>query len=99
MSSAAFALGIWFLLTKPSHANRILTCLASTLQSEDPLKPLTLDTLNACFLAASLALTAGLPAVVADEAAEIAARALPTIHPGETPDAYAIRVTHAARSI
>lgn len=99
MSTDAFDLGLQYLLAAPSRAHTILTCVTATLRDEDPHAPLTLDVLNEVLHRVSLAVTAGLPAVVADEAIEHAARALPTIHPGETPDAYALRVTHAAKGI
>ncbi|MCW8221224.1 hypothetical protein [Streptomyces griseolus] len=84
MSTDAFDHGLQALLAAPTRAHTILTCVAAALRDEDPL---------------SIALTAGLPNVVADEAIERAAVALPTIHPGETPDAYALRITHAAKGI
>ncbi|GGY81293.1 hypothetical protein CP967_08540 [Streptomyces nitrosporeus] len=99
MSDAAFALGIWALLTEPSHANRILTLVATCLRCQNPHAPLTLDTLNATLKGSVRACTDSLPDIVAIEATEIAARALPTIHRGETPDAYAMRVLYAARGI
>ena len=87
------------LLAAPSHAQMILTAVASALQSEDPLQPLTLDALDAYVYGASLVLTDGLPDVVADEVKRTAARALPSIHNGETPDAYALRILAAARGL
>lgn len=86
-------------LAAPSHAQQILTATASSLQSEDPFEPLTLNILNATLNGAAYVLTDGLPAVVAIEATETAARALPTIHPSETPDAYALRVLTIAKGI
>ncbi|MYR76555.1 MULTISPECIES: hypothetical protein [unclassified Streptomyces] len=99
MSTDAFDLGLQALLAAPTRAHTILTCVAAALRDEDPLVPLTLDVLNEVLHRTALVLTAGLPDVVADEAIERAAQALPTIHPGETPDAYALRVTHAAKGI
>ncbi|MEU0133379.1 hypothetical protein ABZ172_04960 [Streptomyces sp. NPDC006296] len=87
------------LLTEPSRANQILTAVASSLQSEDPFTPLTLDTLNATLDTSAYVLTDGVPMVIAIEATEQAARALPTIHPGETADAYALRILQAARGL
>ena len=86
-------------LAEPSLANRMLTALASSLQSEDPFEALTLDTLNATLDAIAYVLTDGVPAVVAMEATERAARALPTIHPGETADTYALRVLTIAKGL
>ncbi|MFD9757975.1 hypothetical protein [[Kitasatospora] papulosa] len=86
-------------LAEPSRAQQILTATASALQSEDPLAPLTLDALNDCIYGAALVLTNGLPDVVADEVKQAAARALPSIYDGETPDAYALRLAQAARSV
>lgn len=99
MSDAAFDHGLQALLAAPTRAHTILTCVAAALRDEDPLSTLTLDVLNEVLHRVSLALTAGLPDVVADEAIERAAAALPTIHPGETPDAYALRITDAAKGI
>ncbi|WP_327268789.1 hypothetical protein OG233_14025 [Streptomyces sp. NBC_01218] len=87
------------LLTRPSHPQQILTTVASALLSEDPLAPLTLGTLNAYLLDAVLAVTVDLPAVVAAEVSATAARALPSIHDGETPDAYALRLHTVIRGL
>ena len=80
------------LLTTPTLACQMLTALASSLQSEDPFEPLTLDTLNATLDAVAYVLTDGTPTVVAMDA-------LPSIHPGETADAYALRLLQVARTI
>lgn len=80
------------LLAAPTLAHQMLTALASSLQSEDPFEALTLDTLNATLDGVAYVLTDGVPVVVATQATKQAAQALPTIHPGETADAYAIRV-------
>ncbi|MFE9853601.1 hypothetical protein ACFYPN_33120 [Streptomyces sp. NPDC005576] len=87
------------LLIVPSHPQQILTMVASALLSEDPLAPLDLDTLNAYLLDAFLAVTVDVPAVVAAEVSVTAARALPSIHDGETPDAYALRLRDVARGL
>lgn len=86
-------------LATPSHAQQILTATASSLQSEDPFEPLTLDILNATLDGAAYVLMDGLPDIVAIEASEQAARALPSIHPGETADAYALRILTIARNL
>jgi hypothetical protein len=99
MSIDALDIELQQILTTPSRAQQILTAVASALQSEDPFEPLTLDALNAYLHGASLVLTDGLPAVVAAEAIERAATALPTIHDRETADAYALRVLQAARTV
>ncbi|MEU5716582.1 hypothetical protein AB0G71_12455 [Streptomyces sp. NPDC020403] len=99
MSINAFDTELQHFLAEPSRAQQILTAVASALQSEDPLQPLTLDALDAYVYGASLVLTDGLPDVVADEVKRTAARALPSIHNGETPDAYALRILAAARGI
>jgi hypothetical protein len=87
------------LLVTPTLAHRMLTALASSLQSEDPFEPLTLDTLNATLDGVAWVLTDGVPVVVAMQATEQAATALPTIHPGETADAYALRILTIARGL
>jgi uncharacterized protein YbaR (Trm112 family) len=87
------------LLAAPTLAHQMLTALASSLQSEDPFEALTLDTLNATLDGVAYVLTDGVPVVVATEATEQAARALPTIHDGETADAYAVRVLTIARQL
>ncbi|WP_371612894.1 hypothetical protein [Streptomyces clavifer] len=99
MSSVDFDTELQRFLDGPSHAQQILTATASSLQSEDPFVPLTLGILNATLDGAAYVLTDGLPNIVAIEAAEQAARALPTIHPGETADAYALRVLTIARGL
>ncbi|MFF4166895.1 hypothetical protein [Streptomyces sp. NPDC001741] len=86
-------------LAEPPRAQQILTAVASALQSENLLQPLTLDAVNDFFRGAALVLTDGLPDVVADEIKQRAGRALPSIHDGETPDAYAFRLLQAARSV
>jgi hypothetical protein len=87
------------LLAAPTLAQQMLTALASSLQSEDPFEPLTLDTLNATLDGVAYALTDGVPVVGAITATEQAAQALPTIHPGETADAYALRVLTIAKQL
>ncbi|MFD6421058.1 hypothetical protein [Streptomyces sp. NPDC060198] len=87
------------LLTTPSRPQQILTAVASALLSEDPLAPVTLDAVDACLYGAALVITHGLPDVVATQVCETAARALPSIHPGETPDAYALRLHSIVRGL
>lgn len=87
------------LLAEPPRAQTILTAVASALQSEDPLAPLTLDALDAYVYGATLVVTARLPDVIADEVKQTAARLLPSIHPGETADAYALRLLRIARTV
>ncbi|GAA2985154.1 hypothetical protein [Streptomyces fulvorobeus] len=86
------------LLATPSLARQILTVVASALRSEDPVEPLTLDAVNDFLRGAALVLTDQMPTVIADEAIQRAARALPSIYSGETADAYALRVLQIARS-
>ncbi|MFE9363701.1 hypothetical protein ACFYNN_12970 [Streptomyces sp. NPDC006978] len=95
----ALDIGLQQLLATPTLAHRILTALASSLQSEDPFEALTLDTLNATLDGVAWVLTDGVPVVVAIEASERAAMALPTIHPGETADTYALRVLDIAKGL
>lgn len=87
------------ILTGPSRAQQILHSVASSLQSEDPFEALTLRILNATLNGVVYVLTDGIPDVVAREAIEQAAQALPTIHPGETADAYALRILAIARTV
>lgn len=87
------------LLTGPSLAQQMLTAVASSLQSEDPFEPLTLDTLNATLDGVAFVLTDDTPVIVATTATEQAAAALPLIHPGETADAYAIRLLTIVRGL
>lgn len=86
-------------LAEPPRAQMILTAVASALQSEDPLTPLTLDALNDYVYGATLVITDRLPDVVADEVKRVLGRALPSIYPGETCDAYALRLLQVARSV
>ncbi|WP_327436129.1 hypothetical protein OG279_26180 [Streptomyces sp. NBC_01201] len=97
--SIDFDIELQHFLAEPSRAQQILTATASALRSEDPLQPLTLDVLNDYVYGATLVLTEGLPDVVADEVKQAAARVLPSIHPGETADAYALRLLQAARGL
>ncbi|MFI0932933.1 hypothetical protein ACH4RG_14440 [Streptomyces sp. NPDC021019] len=99
MTTDAFDTALRQLLTEPSRAHQILTAVASALQSEDPFEPLTLDTVNDYLRGTALVLTDGLPAVIADDAIQHAARALPSIYDRETADAYALRLLHIARGI
>lgn len=85
--------------TGPSHSQMILTAVASALLSEDPHQPLTLDALDAYLYGASLVITDQLPDVVATQVCETAARALPSIHDGETPDVYSLRLRDIARGL
>ncbi|WP_406462991.1 hypothetical protein OHB07_16245 [Streptomyces sp. NBC_00111] len=85
-------------LAEPSRAQQILTATASAMQSENLLQPLTLNAVNDFFRGAALVITDGLPDVVADEIKRRAGRALPSIHDGETPDAYALRLLRIART-
>lgn len=86
-------------LARPSLAQQMLADLASSLQSEDPFEPLTLDTLNATLDGVAFVLTDDVPVAIAIDAGRRAATALPSIHPGETADAYALRLLHAARTV
>ena len=86
-------------LAEPSRTQQIVTAVASALRSEDPFEPLTLGTLNACFQMAASILTGTFPAAVAAEEIAQAASVLPSIHPGETPDAYALRLLQIARTV
>jgi len=99
MSIDAFDIELQHFLTEPSRAQQILTAVASAMQSEDQLAPLTLDALDAYVYGAALVLTHGLPDVIADEVKQRTAMALPSIHPGETPDAYALRLQRIARTV
>lgn len=87
------------LLAAPTLAHQMLTALVASLQSEDPFETLTLDTLNAALDGVAYVLTDGVPVVVATAATEQAATALPTIHPGETADTYALRVLTITRGL
>ncbi|MEU1122149.1 hypothetical protein ABZ371_00815 [Streptomyces sp. NPDC005899] len=87
------------LLADPSLPQQILTATASSLQSEDPFAPLTLDTLNATLDGVAYVLTDGVPVVVAMDATRRAAAVLPSIHPGETADAYALRLLTITRGL
>lgn len=87
------------LLTTPSLPCQMLTALAASLQSEDPFESLTLDTLNATLDAVAYVLTDGIPTVVAMDASRRASAALPSIHPGETADTYALRLLTIARGL
>jgi hypothetical protein len=87
------------LLSRPSRASQILISLAAALRNEDPLAPLTLNTLNRKLHYAVETLAAWFPAEVVEEAQTQASRALPSIHPGETPDAYALRILTIARGL
>ncbi|MEV6313379.1 hypothetical protein AB0M10_32920 [Streptomyces sp. NPDC051840] len=87
------------ILSEPSWAQQILTATAATLRAEDPFLTITYYELNKAFDRAWADITHGLPAVVAHEAREAAAIALPLTHPRETCDAYAWRMLQAARGI
>lgn len=87
------------LLTRPSLAQQMLTALASSLQSEDPFEPLTLDTLNATLDGVAYVLTDDVPVAVAIDSVRRAGTALPSIHPGETADAYALRILAIAGGV
>ncbi|MFE9853573.1 MULTISPECIES: hypothetical protein [Streptomyces] len=99
MSIDAFNTELHHLLDAPTRPQQILTAVASALLSEDPHQPLTLDALNDYLRGASLVITDQLPDVVATQVIETAARALPSIHDGETPDAYALRLRDVARGL
>ncbi|MGW2837333.1 hypothetical protein ACWCWD_06430 [Streptomyces sp. NPDC001493] len=86
-------------LTGPTHAQQILVATANALQATcDPFEPISLADVNATFFGAARGTMAAHPDVVTLAAIEAAAHALPTIHDGETGDAYSLRVHHAAKA-
>ncbi|MFD8797229.1 hypothetical protein [Streptomyces atroolivaceus] len=99
MSIDAFDTELRQFLAEPSRAQMILTAVASALRSENAFQPLTLDALNDCLYGATLVITDQLPDAFAEEVKQAAVRALPSIHDGETPDAYALRLLQIARTV
>ena len=87
------------ILSEPSWAQQILTATAVTLATEEPFLVATTADIDSVLTSVAELLLSGLPEVVADEAMERAASALPMPGPRETQSTYALRLRAAAGAV
>lgn len=80
------------ILTEPSHAARVLTGMADLLERRDPFLVLNADDLEQAAVDAGATVLQGLPRVVAQDAADRAAAALPDARHQEIGSTYAGRL-------
>lgn len=87
------------ILNEPSWPHRLLTATAAHLEAGQPFLTLDPELLAQAEAAAADAVLAGLPDIVADEAENLAAKAMPVPRPRETAGEHALRIRAAARTV
>ncbi|MEV8354640.1 hypothetical protein ACFVTT_38580 [Streptomyces niveus] len=87
------------ILTEPSWPARLLCAIATALEAEQPFVILDAPALAAAEDTAVEQVLAGLPEIVAAEAEDLAAAAMPRPRHRETAGEYALRLRDAARFV
>lgn len=87
------------ILNEPSWPHRLLCATAVWLEAGQPFLTLDPQLLADADEAAVDTVLAGLPEIVADEAQNLAAKAMPVPYPRESAGEYALRIRAAARTV